>query len=67
MFVVGLRPRLSKEEYIKFKAGLDEAQTTIVANKKTMEDFHAKRDFEETGEGFGSRSSKERRPSFLSR
>uniref|UniRef100_A0A2N9FQI6 Uncharacterized protein n=1 Tax=Fagus sylvatica TaxID=28930 RepID=A0A2N9FQI6_FAGSY len=32
-----------------------------------MEDFHAERDFEETGEGFGSRSSKERRPSFLSR
>uniref|UniRef100_A0A2N9ERW1 Uncharacterized protein n=1 Tax=Fagus sylvatica TaxID=28930 RepID=A0A2N9ERW1_FAGSY len=35
--------------------------------QKTMEDFHAERDFEETGEGFGSRSSKERRPSFLSR
>uniref|UniRef100_A0A2N9FHN1 Uncharacterized protein n=1 Tax=Fagus sylvatica TaxID=28930 RepID=A0A2N9FHN1_FAGSY len=25
-----------------------------------MEDFHAERDFEETGEGFGSRSSKEK-------
>jgi hypothetical protein len=35
--------------------------------QKTMEDFHAERDFEETGEGFGSRSSKERRPSFLSK
>ena len=58
MFVVG--PRLSENEYVKFKAGLDKAQIKIVANKKPMEDFHAERDFEETGEGFGSRFSKER-------
>uniref|UniRef100_A0A2N9G1F3 Uncharacterized protein n=1 Tax=Fagus sylvatica TaxID=28930 RepID=A0A2N9G1F3_FAGSY len=48
MFVAGLRPRLSEDEYVKFRAGLDEAQIKIVANKKTMEDFHAERDFEET-------------------
>uniref|UniRef100_A0A2N9FRB9 Uncharacterized protein n=1 Tax=Fagus sylvatica TaxID=28930 RepID=A0A2N9FRB9_FAGSY len=48
MFVVGLRPHLSEDEYVKFRARLDEAQIKIVANEKTMEDFHAVRDFEET-------------------
>ena len=67
MFIIGLRPHLSEDEYVKFRAGLDEAQIKIVANKKTMEDFHAERDFEETGEGFGSRSLKERQTSFLLR
>ena len=67
MFIVGLRPCLSEDEYVKFRAGLNEAQIKIVANKKTIEDFHVERDFEKTCEGFGSRSSKERRPSFLSR
>ena len=55
MFVVGLRSHLSEDEYVKFRARLDQAQIKIVANEKTMEDFHAERDFEETGEGFGSR------------
>ena len=54
MFVVGLRPHLSENEYVKFRTGLDEAQIKIVANEKTMEDFHVERDFEETGERFGS-------------
>jgi hypothetical protein len=54
MFVVGLRPHLLENEYVKFRIGLDEAQIKIVANEKTMEDFHAERDFEETGERFGS-------------
>uniref|UniRef100_A0A2N9GWD7 Uncharacterized protein n=1 Tax=Fagus sylvatica TaxID=28930 RepID=A0A2N9GWD7_FAGSY len=48
MFVVGLRPHLSEDEYVKFRARLDVAQIKIVANEKTMEDFHAERDFEET-------------------
>uniref|UniRef100_A0A2N9FC17 Uncharacterized protein n=1 Tax=Fagus sylvatica TaxID=28930 RepID=A0A2N9FC17_FAGSY len=41
---------LLENEYVKFRIGLDEAQIKIVANEKTMEDFHAERDFEETGE-----------------
>ena len=58
MFVVGLKPHLSEDEYVKFRARLDQAQIKIVANEKTMEDFHAERDFEETGEGFGSQGLK---------
>ena len=41
MFVVGLKPHLSEDEYVKFRARLDEAQIKIIANEKTMEDFHA--------------------------
>ena len=44
MFVVGSRLRSSEDEYVKLRAGLDEAQIKIVANKKTMNDLQAERE-----------------------